>query len=158
MANTRKDTISTRQIAILAADGVDGVSLSKMKAALEAEGAQAKVIAPHGGVIKNAKGADIKVDQSFLTAASVLFDAVFIPGGERSTAALINEPDAIHFINESYKHCKAIAADAQGANVLKACFVKLESDGVITGGKALEKAFIRAIAQHRFWAREKVPA
>lgn len=160
MANTRKDTIITRQIALLAADGVDGASLGKMKAALEAEGAKTKVIAPHGGVIKNAKGAEIPVDMSFLTAASVLFDAVFIPGGERSAAALINEPEAIHFINESYKHYKAIAADGQGLDVLKASFVgsKLKSEGVITGDKALEKAFIKAIAQHRFWDREKVPA
>lgn len=159
MANTVKNTIKSRQIAILAADGVDGNALNKMKAALEAQGAKTKVIAPHGGVLKNAKGADINVDMSFLTAASVLFDAVFIPGGEKSVAALINEPDAIHFINEAYKHCKAIATDGQGADLLKATYVgdKPGDAGIVTG----EKAFINAIAQHRFWEREKkglVPA
>jgi catalase len=111
-------------------------------------------------MIKNAKGADVPVDMSFLTAASVLFDAVFVPGGEKSAAALKNEPDAIHFINEAYKHCKAIAADGQGVDVLKVTFAGA-GPGVITGEKALEKAFIKAIAQHRFWEREKqgkVPA
>ncbi|MES2630256.1 MAG: catalase, partial [Bacteroidota bacterium] len=38
MKNTVKDTIKTRKVAILAANGVDGKSLADMKAALESEG------------------------------------------------------------------------------------------------------------------------
>jgi catalase len=173
MANTPKDTIKTRQIAILAADGVDGSSLKSMKAALEAEGAQTKLIAPHGGFIKDSKGADVKVDMSFLTAASVLFDAVYVPAGTKSITVLKDNADAVHFLNESYRHCKAIAADGDGIELVKATYigVKLQqgkSDataGIITdetsGKDSLSKDFIHAIAQHRFWEREKkdkVPA
>ncbi|MFO7524913.1 MAG: catalase [Ignavibacteriaceae bacterium] len=169
MANTVKDTIKTRQIAILAADGVDDVSLNKMKRALEAAGAQINIIAPHLGNIKSEKNKQIKVHQSFLTAASVLFDAVYIPGGKKSSAALQNEPDAIHFINEAYKHCKAIAAEAEGVDLLNktAAGIKMKdktnknllAKGVLTD--RTPKEFIKAIAQHRFWEREKpgkVPA
>jgi len=169
MANTVKDTIKTRQIAILAADGVDDVSLNKMKQALEAAGAQTKIIAPHLGNIATAKGKQIKVDQSLLNAASVLFDAVYIPGGQQSAAALQEEPDAIHFINEAYKHCKAIAADGAGADFVHttAAGIKIRGEdkakknikGVMIDRNA--KEFINAIAQHRFWEREKsgkVPA
>lgn len=173
MANTPKDNIKTRQIAILAANGVDGHSLSNVKAELEAEGAQTKIIAPTGGSIKNIKGAAINVDMSFLTAASVLFDAVYIPAGAESIATLKENVDAIHFINEAYRHCKAIAADGDGTELLDVTYVgnKLKKGsspgtaGIITGDTTSKgtftKDFVNAIAQHRFWEREKndkVPA
>ncbi len=171
MANTVKNTIATRQIAILAADGVDEAQLMAMKKALEAAGAQTKVVAPHLGFINAGKGKQIKADQSFLTSASVLFDAVYVPGGEKSVAMLQQTPEAIHFINEAYTHCKAIAADGDGAGFVKttAAGIKAgtgekEADkdnarGVLLNRKPAE--FINAIAQHRFWEREntgKVPA
>jgi catalase len=173
MANTPKDTIKTRQIAILAADGVDGDSLNTMKIALVAEGAQCKVIAPHGGFIKDVKNGEVKVDMSFLTAASVIFDAVYIPTGGKSVSALKENADAIHFINEAYRHCKAIAADNGAIELLYETYVgkKLKqgksdaTSGIITSETtkkgSLPKEFIHAIAQHRFWEREKkdkVPA
>jgi catalase len=175
MANTIKDSIKTRQVAFLAADGVDGDSLQVVKKALEAEGAVVRVIAPHGGFIKDAAGKQIKVDHSLLTFASVFVDAVYIPAGQKSADALMQEPDAIHFINEAYRHCKAIAADGEGVTLVKATYLgaKLKNGkadgtgataGIILGdGKATSLAphFINAIKQHRFWDREKkskVPA
>ena len=162
MAGTPKDTIKTRQIAILAADGVDAAALKGMKAALTTAGAQCKLIAPHGGFIKDSEGADSQVDMSFLTAASVIFDAVYVPGGEKG---LLNNADAIHFINECYRHCKAIATDETALLDETYAAAKFKKGGVaaagIVTGKNKTKEFIQAIAQHRFWEREKndkVPA
>ncbi|MEP6948942.1 MAG: catalase, partial [Ginsengibacter sp.] len=117
MANTIKDTIKTRRVAILAANGVDD-SLMKMKAALESKGAQTKIIAPKLGSFKGLDGSLIKADQAFFGSASVLFDAIFIPGGAASISALKNEPEVILFINEAYRHCKAIAATAEAIDLL----------------------------------------
>jgi catalase len=173
MAGTPKDSIKTRQIAILAADGVDDSSLKTVKTALETAGAQTKLIAPHGGFIKDVNGTDLKVDMSFLTAASVVFDAVYIPAGANSVTALKENADVIHFINEAYRHCKAIAADGEGLELLNATYVGIKlkqgsneaKAGVITNDTSskdnLAKDFIQAIAKHRFWEREKkdkVPA
>jgi catalase len=162
MANSPKNIIKTRQIAILAADGVDADALKSMQAALEKEGAQSKVIAPHGGVLKDSKGAEVKVDVSFLTATSVVFDAVYIPGGDKG---LLENADAIHFINEAYRHCKAIAADTTDLLDQTYAGAKLKKGGPAAAGiiigKNTTKQFIDAIAQHRFWEREKndkVPA
>jgi catalase len=162
MAGTPKDTIKTRQIAILAADGVDAAALKGMKAALTTAGAQCKLIAPHGGFIKDSKGSETPVDMSFLTAASVIFDAVYVPGGEKG---LLNNADAIHFINECYRHCKAIATDETALLDETYAAAKFKKGGVaaagIVTGKNKAKEFIQAIAQHRFWEREKndkVPA
>ena len=167
MANTIKNSIKTRSIAILAANGVDEKFLSAMKNALEAEGAKTIIVSPKLGTIKGASGKEIKVDQRFLNTASVLFDAVYIPSGIKSSDALSAEPDAIHFVNEAYKHCKAIAADGEGVNFLKNTSAvdenfttdkKMKNQnpnrdaGLILNKPA--KDFVKAIAQHRFWDRE----
>lgn len=78
---------------------------------MAAESAKTKIIAPKLGYIKSATGKEIKVDQSFLTAASVLFDAVYVPGGAKSSASLKENAQALQFVYEAYKHGKAIAMD-----------------------------------------------
>ena len=122
MANTVKDSIKTRKIAILAANGVDGKSLSEVKTSLEAAGAITEIIAPRLGEITTDDNVKIRVDQSFLTAASVLFDAVYVPGGGKSVTAIAAEANAVHFLNEAFKHCKAIAADEAAQEVLNVTY------------------------------------
>jgi catalase len=169
MANTIKDTIATRQVAILAADGVDEAMLNNMMSKLKAAGARTKIVAPHAGQIKGSKGTAIPVDQTLFNTASVLFDAVYVAGGKASVNVLAGDADAIHFINQAYRHCKAIACDADAMPLINASYVgakiktdeadSLAGEGVITDGNA--KRFITAIAQHRFWEREqtsKVPS
>ncbi len=165
MANTIKNSIKTRCIAILATNGVNEKSLTEMKHALEAEGATTKVVALKLGTITGVKGKEIKVDQSFLNTASVLFDAVYIPSGEKSANALSADPDAIHFVNEAYKHCKAIAANGDGVNFLNKSEVMVKNNDAdknqnLTTDLGLlidkpSKDFIDAISHHRFWKREK---
>jgi catalase len=163
MKNTAKDSIATRRIAFLVADGADDSSFTSMKKLLESEGAVVKIIAPRLGTIHSLANKAIKVDESFLQATSVVYDAVFIPGGKKSIAALKAEQDAIHFLNEAYKHCKAIALTNEGVELLRTSYIDPDAKdaGIIIENSAYGKAFIKAIAQHRFWEREKsrkVPA
>ena len=175
MVNTRKDSIKTRKVAILACDGVNAVNLLAVKEAVTAEGGLVDIISPRFGFISGADSdVPIPVSKSLLTTASVFYDAVYVPGGTNSVATLEADADAIHFLNEAFKHCKAIAADADALQVLKATYFgrKLPEDnsdetvmmeGVIIGGEAatLARQFVEAIKQHRFWEREKprkVPA
>jgi catalase len=174
MAYTVKNSIATRKIAILAADGVDEDSLQSVKEAITAEGGLCEVIAPRLGFITGQDDTAIPVDKSFLTTASVFYDAAYVPGGVNSVATLAADADAIHFLNEAFKHCKAIAADDDAMQVLEETYFakKLPEDndddtvsaeGVVIGVSAeqLSKQFIEAIKQHRFWDREvprKVPA
>ncbi|MEJ7822508.1 MAG: catalase [Chitinophagaceae bacterium] len=174
MKNTIKDSIRTRKVALLAADGVNENNLMAIIDSLTKEGAMVDVVAPKLGFITGENDTKIPVYKSFLTTASVLYDAVYVPGGTNSVATLEAEADAVHFLNEAFKHCKAIAADKQALQVLKATYFgrKLPEDssdetammeGVIISNdiNTLSKQFIAAIAQHRFWEREKprkVPA
>lgn len=161
MANTKKDTIATRQIAILVADGVNVTDVQNMVSKLQKKGAQAKIIAPKLGQIKGADGQLLEVDKTLFNTSSVLFDAVFIPGGKGNVEILTHNADAIHFINQAYKHCKPIATDKSSTSILDKSVVSNTNanNGIITDGNT--EAFIAAIAQHRFWEREKdinVPA
>jgi len=174
MANTLKNSIRTRKIAILAADGVDSKALNAIKKTLEKEGAVTQVIAPKLGSIVSESNEMIAADQSFLTAASVLFDAVYVPGGANSVATLEAEANAIHFLNEAFKHCKPLAFDEKARQVLEATYFSRKisknnsDDTVLREGiainadtKKLSEQFVKIIAQHRFWEREKprkVPA
>jgi len=167
-------TIKSRRIAILAADGVNAHELLTFQQALQQEGAQAKVVAPHGGTIKGNDGQEIPVEMTFITGASVMFDAVYVPGGSQSVNLLKQQGEAVHFINEAFKHCKSIAATSEGVELLSSgdlAGVNLSQDGVqadagvVTahqaGLKSASDEFIQAIAQHRHWMRSQkamVPA
>jgi len=159
MANTVKDTVKSRMIALLATDGVNAKSLNQIKDALTAAGAVPKIVATHNGHIKDDQGLAIKVDFTFLTSASVLFDAVYVPAGAASVKAIAADADAVHFVTEAFKHCKAIGADGEGAELLGIALPPAKKGqtppGVLIDGKPAD--FITAVAGHRFWEREKKP-
>ncbi len=168
--NFPNDTIKTRKVAVLLADGFDDAAVAEMNKALLTAGAAPKTVAPRLGVVTGANGEKLKVDFSFLTGSSVLFDAVYIPGGDASVAALKQQAEAHEFVYEAYKHCKAIAASGAGVELLATSlpgkFIETEAsekqaavnEGVVSSRDAsmnnVATAFISAIAQHRHWERE----
>jgi len=162
MVNARRDSIVGRKVAVLVADGVDSAVIDMLRKALQAGGAAMKLIAPRLGSIKSKAGKVIKVDHSLPTAGSVLFDAVFVPGGQGSVDALCADANAVLFVKEAYKHGKTIAASDEGALLIgKAARSAGTPDGEFQGpgvvaasGKAVNdvftKGFVAAIAKHRF--------
>jgi catalase len=154
----KTDGIISRQIAFLVADGFNGEQLVSMKKELEAENAVVKIVATHGGVIKCDKNKEHQVDAALMTTESVLYDAIYIPGGQESIDALLKEAKTKKFINEALKHCKAIAADKEAEELLDATYVKdFKNDKAILINQE-PKSFINAIAKHRNWDREKEAA
>src|SRR5690606_24065323 len=153
----------SRKIAFLCADGVDGDSVKSMKNALESEGATVAIIAPHSGKLKTSQGYMLKIDHSFLTTGSIVFDAVFVPAGEASINTLKGESDAMHFLNEAYMHCKAIATEGSGGLLEQTYFYHMipKEDLAVKGvvfsqdRDDLSKAFLEAVKLHRFWNRDK---
>ncbi|MET4106153.1 catalase [Hymenobacter sp. UYP22] len=153
--NKQKD-INTKQVAILAADGADASSITALQQALEAGGATAKLVAPHLGQLQVSGGNPLRIDFSLQTTASVLFDGVYVAGGEKSVQALRQQPDAIHFLNEAYRHCKPVGA-ASGADALlkAAAYAGAEA---LPGGPGVSvgstEQFIQDLTTGRFWERE----
>lgn len=160
-ANTKFDTIATRQVAVLVADGFSMSDFKTMTDALKKENAMVKVVAPHGGMVKSDEGSEQKVDASIATTESVLYDAIYVPGGRESIATLKGIAKFTKFINEALKHCKAIAADTEALELMDATFVSEFKDDVAICLNADPSTFIKAIANHRNWKRmkagEKIP-
>jgi catalase len=182
LENQPRTSIATRKVAMLVADGFDGETAAIVRKALVDRGAIVEVIAPVLGTIAAHGGAALEADKTYKTAASVFYDAVFVPGGELSVAALESNGDAVHFVQEAYKHCKAIAAVGEAVDLVivaeleDAALADEDADaagddavvadhGVVTTraparAGELAEAFVRSIAMHRHWTRnvEGVPA
>ncbi len=170
-----KTSIRTRRVAILVADGFNATEVTAIEQALKQAGAVAKIVSNRGGKISSQEGQEMTAEMTLLTTASVMFDAVYVPGGEKSIAALQQEEEAVNFIAEAFKHGKAIAASSEGIKLLTLAGImgvnlagnKLASvHGVVTSPKTDElkqfsKAFVDAMMPHRHWTRkhkQPVPA
>jgi catalase len=153
-AHTKFESIATRQVAVLVADGFDMDGFEKMQSALEEKGAFVNLIAPHGGSIKCSRDMEHEVDASISTTESVLFDAIFIPGGKDSIEALLKEKKFIKFINEAFKHCKAIAFDGEAEKLIEETAVQDYLDDEAVHQDEKPENFINSMAKHRNWARE----
>ncbi len=157
-------TIASRKVAFVCADGVSEASVKSLKAALLKNDAKACIIAPHQGFIATDEGGALPVDFSFLNSSSVLFDAVFIPGGQ-GLNSISEDRDAMEFINDAYKHCKVIGADGEGVDILSAPLFSakggaLQDGGIVisdtAGDAAFAQEFISAMSAHRYWERENM--
>ncbi len=161
MENTVKDTIKSRKIGFIAANGADGSLLNALKTKLEAEGAKVELIAPSLAPIKTTDGS-LTPKHSLTSTASVCFDALYISAGEKSAQELMgpeNKHLSLRFINEAYKHCKAIYFGA-GTDILydnSNIAMKQHEDPAVVIGKdgGSDEQFIKAVAAHRVWELEQ---
>ncbi len=155
-SNTVFNTIESRKIACLVGDGFNMEDYKNMSQNIEQKNGFLKIVAPTGGTVTCSKNMKHKVDHSINTTESVLFDAIYIPGGEKSFQNMLKNQKYIKFINEALKHCKAIAADNEGEMLLDKTYAKdfKNIDGAILLNQKPER-FIEAIAKHRNWDRDK---
>ena len=177
MENTVR-TAKTRKVAILAAEGFDYDALSAVQGTLKSAGVTTEIVSKRLGMLVSANGDEIEVEKSFLTTSSIMYDAVFVPGGPGSVEMLKNQGAALHFVSEAYKHCKPIAVSGAAADFLRDSAISglnlavsgdgdlLDQEGVVTNRSTSDfgpfaEAFVNAIARHRFWnraAKDAVPA
>jgi catalase len=166
--NTTK-TAKGRMVAILAADGVDCAQITSLKEALDAMHIGTEIVSLFGGTIIDTEGETIAVDKTFLTTASVLYDAIYVPGGERSIEALTAHGDPLSFIHEAFKHFKPMAATGEGVELLMQADLKGIDFSQVNGSMntqlgvvasrdnsdmaIISTAFVDAIKEHRFWTR-----
>ncbi len=155
-----KDTIRTRKIAMLVTDGFDGAGARAMRDRLMEEGALVEVVSTDLGQLRGDDGTTFEVDKTFRTGSSVFYDALFVPGGADSVRLLVGHRPALQFVRDAFEHYKAIAAWSDGRLLLRASDPGLATEGGEHGvstasviNDQLATAFVRAIAQHRHWAR-----
>lgn len=168
MENVVTDSIMGRKIGVLIAEGFDYVQFSDLKDFLEKEGAVMEVISQKLGIVTASDGKTQMVDKNYVTTDPVLYDGLFIPGGEKSIAAMMKHTKVVHFISETIMHGKAIAAVGKGASLLMKgnCIPDItmsEKDeiivdmGIVTGPAVSKDLLIeyKKAAGKRHWIREE---
>lgn len=161
IVRSAQPSMQTAKVAILLADGFDDTAVKFISQAIVAAGGQPKIIAPHGGIVVGVNETELAVDFSLPTVCSVLFDAVYLAGGDACVEALSVEARAAEFVEEAHKHCKAIAATGAAIDFLKttrvATSIEARDPAVVIGDGSVRKvaaSFVEAISQHRNWERE----
>jgi catalase len=161
MENTAKDSIASRIIGFIMEDGVNTTDVDTLKSKLESRGAVVQIIAGSLAAVTADDGSVFVPKHSLTSTASVCFDALYICSGKKSADHLLNQdnkPGTLLFINEAYKHCKAICFGSGTDAILSASNVgaKTHDDpAVITSDQEnANDLFIKAIANHRVWELE----
>ncbi len=165
----------TRKVAILAGDGFDFAEVTQVMQALQDGGVHSEIVSKNLGMITGADGQQLDVSKNYVSAGSIMYDAVYVAGGPQNVDTLLTQGDALHFINEAFKHCKTIGAANEGVDLLAATNIgstsiagtesqsRVVNDlGVVTIRNASDMGsfsteFIDSIARHRHWTRHKEP-
>ena len=158
-AQGQPTSAKARKVAILTGKGSATKCVDAMMEQLENEGAMGVVVGPHIGEIVGDEGS-FMAKKTYGNAGSVLFDAVYVPGCT-NIDALVKMGDARKFLDEAFKHGKALAASGEGCELVQATdFAKNGADApgvtLAPDGNALDvaAAFIEGVATHRFRDRE----
>jgi len=154
MDNTAKNTIATRRIAFLVADGYDAAALGAIRTSLKGGAAITFVVGPRRGPVLSStndgssEGAfgEVIPDFAYHTARSTLFDAIVVIGNVNPQGYAQMGP-AIHFVNEAYQHCKPIGAIGNGITALRYLGIQTSNDNNIVNDKG-----VLTLGTHSEWA------
>jgi len=148
-------TFAGRRVGVLATDGADAAILKAVAAALKAEGATLKLIAPEVGGIRASDGTTHAADERLEGGPSVLFDAVVLLVSEDGAAKLAARPAARDFVADAFAHNKFIGVTPAARPLLQKAGVPDKPDaGVMTLNGADDcDMFVRHCRQLRFWQR-----
>ena len=169
LASPKKPSLVTRKVAILAADGVNIGDIETVGKLLQSQGAKVAVLSAHLGRLGGHTGGSITVDHRIIAEPSVVWDAVFIPGGAASVKTLAQSGAALLFVREQYKHAKPLCAFGDGVALLEAAGINshdpavAQALGVVVGNAAAAQnggpaLFATSIAQGRFFNRTDMEA
>ncbi|WP_413056637.1 catalase [Sporosarcina sp. 179-K 3D1 HS] len=153
MENTVK-LPDTRKVAVLIGRNFNGAEVeSVVKACVEA-GVQVDIISEKFGILYGEDKFAVDVDETFLTVHPVLYDALYVVGGEADNPKKFRM-DAADFIDEAYRHYKPIGVAKTGMALFEGSDA-VAGPGIVIADTAahFNEDFIAAIAAHRHWDRE----
>jgi catalase len=160
-------SISTRRIAILIADGIDGEAVQKIHERLAGAGAVPRLVGVRLGQVQPKEGEPLDVEVTLETVPAVLYDALVVPGGAEAIETLGNVGHALEFVKDQYRHCKPVLALGAGRTLVEnaGASSKLPSGEPDPGmvqfdDEELEEGlakFVEAVARHRHFERETDP-
>ncbi|MBO1031207.1 catalase [Tessaracoccus sp. SD287] len=156
--------VTGRKVALVVDADTPGAQITAARDAVMAAGMLPFVTAPAGGKVDG-----VVVDRTFLTAASIEFDAVLVldapvPAPDavptfdakagQATDGQPVDPRVAKMLAEMFRHCKAIAVVDEAAAALSAAVVPADAAGVVVADAATAVAELATLlASHRVWQR-----
>jgi catalase len=172
MSRPGEGDVRGRRVALLVADGADGVRLRAVHKALATAGAVPRFVGARLGVVKPLAGEPLHVEISLEAAPSVVWDAVVLPDGEQAAMALAEQGQVLEFVKDQYRHCKTMLVLGHASAILAKAGIDVQlpdgtpDPGIVldepldagaTEGEVNAEGFIAALALHRHYARETDP-
>ncbi|TCM38189.1 catalase [Kribbella sp. VKM Ac-2568] len=151
---TTPGPIAGRVIGVVAADGSDLAGITKLRRAVEAQGAVLRLLAPSGGTVKRGRSTQL-VERTFLTTRSIEYDALVIAAGNPS----LKDIKLTVLLGELFRHCKVIGAWGDGEQVLTAAGIDTAAPGIVLGdsiAKPYTTDLLAAVGLHRAWDRAEL--
>ena len=143
--------LDTRKVAIILANGFKSDVIPIINE-MRSYGLDVEFVGGKLGMVQSLDNDTIEINHTFLTADSVLFDAVYAVGGNEEDEKF--NKDAIYFIKEAFKHYKPIGASFEGKKWLQENNMA-QALGVVVEDQMDEftERFFDSILAHRHWNR-----
>jgi len=148
-----KPTLAGRKVGLLVGEGFDLNLRKDLISKVEDEGGKVAVIASKIQGEVDSSGKQHAVDFALRASPSVLFDAVVVLAGPEGDTALRADPNAVAFLTEACRHCKAVGFSSVPSLTAKAGIAPAPGIVKITKDAGM-KEFMDAARTGRFWARE----
>ena len=100
--------IRSRKVAVVVADGIDGLAALRIHQGLVGQGAIPRFVGIKLGAVQSATGDPIDVEVTLEAAPSVLWDASVFVDGQEATDTLTQSGHALEFLKDQYRHAKPI--------------------------------------------------
>ena len=143
----------TQKVAVLIGNGFNGEEVRHTLNTLEKYGVFIEVVSEKLGAVTGNDGTKIDVDNIFVSTYPVLYDSLYVVGGEVDEQEKFNE-NILTFIESAYKHYKPIGVATTGEKYFHESDINNLSGVVFAkGNRNFGKEFVAAVAQQRFWDR-----
>jgi catalase len=148
-----KDTLAGRKVGMLLGHGFSAALKEDLVAAIAKEKAKVATLALRIQGEQDSDGTLHAADMALRASPSVLFDAIVVLTGPNGDEALAGNPDAVAFLMDAKRHCKAVGES--GLRTLAEQTGFEEGPGFVNlDGKSGVKNFVNAAKMGRFWERE----
>ncbi|MFJ2042852.1 catalase [Paenibacillus taichungensis] len=151
MANTVFSP-KTLRVGVIVGEGFDGPSTQYILDEFKSAGLRPVIVHERQGVVHGTSGVELKVDDSFLTGSPLVYDGLFIVGGQKEDNYF--QKYTRSYAIETYNHFKPIGATPTGAALIQPVGI-IGKPGVVVEQQPADFAeqFIQAMTQQRFWDR-----
>src|SRR5690625_2406390 len=144
----------TQKVAVLIGNGFNGKEVTNALNVLRQYGVWIDIVSENLGTVIGDDGTKIEVDKIFTSTYSVLYDSIYVVGGNTENQAKFNQ-NVQDFIHDAYKHYKPIGVATTGQSYIHTTDEN-NLAGVVfaTNNPDFGNDFVQAIAKQRFWDRK----